>query len=244
MVIVASKHIFGGGPYSVVGSNQLRVVGKKRWPVSEIAISRASGMTRGRDGVMRPLPQEPFMPKSLREPYHLGGNSICYMLQTAHLMGCNPIYLLGFTLVSGTGYFFGLENPVTRRRSHYSDPGRALDWLAWYQSQHPGRAKLWPGWVGPVYDVMEHLDEQEAQSLAERKPALARGPQPNAQGRDVQRVEPLRRPDRRDQPVHADGQQPGEAGAVREARQGEGRRGQRMGGVPSKPRPKGRVIGG
>lgn len=124
-------------------------------------------------GMFRPPLVQPFMPKSIRDAYHPSGNSLCYMIQTAHLMGCDPIYCVGFTLQTGTGYFFGRKNPVLGRTTIY-DHNRAFDWLRWYGAKY-GRAVLWPGFQGPVYDVMETLDAEEATKLAEAKPALSRG---------------------------------------------------------------------
>jgi hypothetical protein len=199
--VIASKHIFGGGPYSVAGSNALRTVGQVRWPISEISIAPAKGGTRTKDGVYRPAIVEPFLPKRITDPYHPGGNSLCYMIQTAHLMGCDPIYAIGFTLASGSTYFFGRENPVTRRSSIY-DTERAIHWLRWYQSRYPGRVRLWPGFNGPVYKVLEVVDEDEAEALGGAQPRDERDPQ----GVDVQAVEQLR-PDQGDRPVHADEEQ-------------------------------------
>lgn len=204
LVVVASKHIFGGGPYSIVGSHQLKTIGQKKWPVAEITIGAAGAALRRPNGqIVRPTPK-PFMPETIRHPYHPGGNSVCFMVQTAHLMGCNPIYLLGFTMMSGTGYFFSLENPATKKRSFYSDPDRALSWLSWYQKQFPGRLKLWPGWSGPIYNAVEVLDEQEAQELSERKPQPRYEREAHREhGEEVQRL----RPERSDQSVHRDGVQ-------------------------------------
>ena len=160
------------------------MVGQKKVQVSEITIGPAKGGMRGKDGVWRPSRVPPFMPEKITDPYHPGGNSVCYMIQTAHLMGCDPIYLLGFTLASGSGYFFGTTNPVTGKRSVY-DSDRALDWLKWYQNRYPGRVKLWPGWAGPIYDVLEVLDEQEAKALGGAEPRH----EPDSEGVDVQAVE-------------------------------------------------------
>jgi hypothetical protein len=125
---------------------------------------------RTKGGALQRMMVPPFMPKRITDPYHPGGNSLCYMIQTAHLMGCSPIYCLGFTLENGTGYFFGLENPVTNRRSFYADPVRAIEWLRWYRSQWPGRVKLWPGWSGPVYEALEVVTDDEAQQLIRGAP--------------------------------------------------------------------------
>ena len=101
------------------------------------------------------------MPKSLDDDYHPTGNSIGYTIQTAHLMGSEEIYCLGFTLKSGSPYFFGSnQNPVTKRTSIY-DTHRALAWLEWYESKWPGRARLVEGWDGPVYDVLQVVTHDE-----------------------------------------------------------------------------------
>lgn len=199
MVVIASRHIFGGGPYSVAGSAQLRIVGNKRWPISQISIARKGPTKRLKNGHMRNAITPPYLPDRITDPYHPTGNSVGYMIQTAHLMGCDPIYLLGFTLDSGTGYFFGRDNPVTKKRSLY-DADMAMDWLTWYRNRYPGRVKLWPGWQGPIYDVLEVLDVEEAQVLAGVQPRH----EPEAQSRDDEGVEQLR-PLQEDQPVHPDG---------------------------------------
>lgn len=160
--------MFGGGPYSVAGSAQLKMVGQRKWPIAEITVQQPKAITRNQKGVIMRQRTPPFLPKSMRDPYHPGGNSLCYMVQTAHLMGCNPIYCLGFTLESGSKYFFGGTNPATRRSSFYSDPGRAVEWLKWYDSKHPGRVRLWPGWSGPIYGVLQEVGDDEARCLIER----------------------------------------------------------------------------
>ena len=241
MVVVANKAIFGGGPYSVAGANTLRTVGKKRWPITEISVQKIAGASRSKsDGVVRPNYTPPFLPSSFSEPYHPGGNSACYMVQTAHLMGCSQIYLLGFSLQSGTGYFFGLENPVTRRRSFYSDPDRAIEWLAWYNKQYPGRAKLWPGWDGPIYDVLEKVDEDEARELTRSQPPFRH--ERNEGGRSDEAVQRLR-PDRADGPLLPDVPQSRQAASVRQQGAVEGQGGQRLGRVQRKPE-QGKVIRG
>lgn len=157
-MIVANKGIFGGeGPYSARGSKMLRMVGQRTWPVTEIRIKSLAGVAGRREvvrgvGVWHRDIHPPYMPEKISDLYHPGGNSICYAIQTAHLMGCDPIYCLGFTLKSGTGHFFGLDNPATGIRSVY-DAGRALDWLKWYEHTFPRKVRLLPGWEGPIYDV-------------------------------------------------------------------------------------------
>lgn len=161
MVIVANRNLFGGGPYSVAGQKVLRMVGCKTQPsMAQITVAPVHGGTRDQRGKYRKPIIPPYMPKHIVEPYHPGGNSACYAIQTAHLMGCDPIFLLGFTLQSASGYFFGRQNPVHKANSWY-DADRACDWLRWYRATYPGRARLWPGWSGPIYDVLELADESQ-----------------------------------------------------------------------------------
>lgn len=142
----------------------LRTVGQRKWPINEIVIQRTRGGVRDQKGRWRPTWIEPYLPEKITDPYHPSGNSLCYMIQTAHLMGCDPIYALGFTLETGGRYFFGDRNPVTRKPPIY-DQDRALAWISWYQSRYPGRVRLWPDWSGPVYDVLEAVTDDEAKAL-------------------------------------------------------------------------------
>lgn len=166
MVILANAGIFGSkSPYSAAGSNALRMVGNKKWPIYKISIRSMRGkpgkiVDRKGLGIWHRNICEPYLPKKFTDEFHPGGNSLCFGIQTAHLMGCDPIYCLAFTLKPGTGYFHGLTNPVTKQRSNY-DVVRALDWLQWYEGSFPRRVRLLPGWEGPVYDVFatEALDD-------------------------------------------------------------------------------------
>jgi hypothetical protein len=99
----------------------------------------------------------PFLPERADQPFHPGGNSLCYALQWANLMGADPIYLIGFTLQSGSAYDWGYENPVTHRPSFYDVP-RALDFCRFFEQQFPGRARLSSGYQGPIYDVFRKAD--------------------------------------------------------------------------------------
>lgn len=115
-----------------------------------------------------PEMHEGFVPTSFDEPFHPSGNSLCYMTQVAHILGAERIYALGFTLQNGSPYFCGREHPLRGGPSIY-DTDRALHWLSWYESQHPGRLKLLPGFSGPVYDVLqtEDLDGYRARVVGE-----------------------------------------------------------------------------
>lgn len=136
------------------GEALARQVGTRQIQPYHISIARPKGTVRCSDGVRRNGISPPFMPKTLADEFHPGGNSLCYAIQLAFLMGADPIYLLGFTLKSGSGYFFGDLNPVTKRKNVY-DERRALDWLTWFESKWPGRAKLVEGFDGPLRDVLQ-----------------------------------------------------------------------------------------
>ena len=142
------------------GTAIARQIGTKRIQPYHIRIARPKGTMLCDDGVRRNGISPPFMPESLAAEYHPGGNSVCYTIQTAHLMGAGEIFLLGFTLKSGSHYEFGDKNPVTKRGSIY-DTHRALAWLSWYESKWPGRARVTEGWGGPIYDVLQKVSYDE-----------------------------------------------------------------------------------
>lgn len=157
MVVLASQGVFGGGAYRTYARTLVRVLGKRasyhlvKFP---ILITRGGRLI---DGEWLATAQDPFMPERADQPFHPGGNSLCYALQWAHLMGAERIFLLGFTLASGLPYEVGPLNPVTGKPSFYRTE-RPLDWLRWFERQWPGRAQLFPGWQGPVYDVFRVAD--------------------------------------------------------------------------------------
>lgn len=145
-----------------------RLVGSKRIDPFHIRIAPPKGTVLYDDGVRRNAATPPFMPESLTDEFHPGGNSLCYTIQLAHLMGCDPIYALAFTIKPGSGYQWGNNtNPVTGRASMY-DVRRALEWLSWYDQQWPGRVQLVEGWSGPVYDVFSKVTCDELRERFER----------------------------------------------------------------------------
>lgn len=161
--MVANKHIFGGGPYSVAGGKMAREIGKPQRTMVEIKIKQRKAGRKVGPAQYRAGLEPPFMPEKPTDFYHPGGNSVCYLIQTAHLMGCDPIYLLGFTMQSGTPYHFGRINPVTKRGAFW-DVIPPMDWLKWYEGRYPGRVRVCSGWSGPIYEVfkLERFDESDA----------------------------------------------------------------------------------
>jgi len=138
----------------------MRVVGKRTVYPTQISIEPTRGGRRLPSGQYRRTGLAPYCPKTAGEAYSFGGNSLCYALQTAKILGCNRAYLLGFTLANGAGYFFGAENPVTRKKTFY-DADVPMEWCRWFASRYPGYARLLPGFGGPIEDIFEHatLDE-------------------------------------------------------------------------------------
>ena len=207
-----NRGIFGGGVFSVARGRQVRIVGGKERRIAEIGIRHLKGAHRAKSGEVQYAIMEPFLPRSLREDLHHGGNSLCFAIQLAHLMGADPIYLVGFTLQNGSNYFFGRTNPVTRKATVYQHE-RALAWCRWYQSKFPGRVQLDPTFSGPIYDVFPKANFDARQATAGDQPPIDRGNEPVAHREDADRVEGLRSPppvrvDRRDpQPVRPPRQQ-------------------------------------
>jgi len=174
MVTVVSKGIFGGGVYSVAHSQKMKMVGTKKVQPLEIRIRPFAGIQRkGKKYGLRPFP--PYVPNSASELFHPGGNSLCFAIQLAHVMGCNPIVASGFTLQSGSNYHFGGNiNPATRRPSVYQ-PDLAMAWLAWYSSAFPGRVLLDPSFDGPVTSVLRKAAPGEIERIARAQHANGGG---------------------------------------------------------------------
>lgn len=104
-------------------------------------------------GVWHNTAVAPFLPEKATDEFHPSGNSLCYAIQWALLMGADPIRLLGFTLQSGSSYPWGPNNPVTGRPSFYQTE-RALDFLRFVEATFPGRVRPLTGWEGPLYSVL------------------------------------------------------------------------------------------
>jgi hypothetical protein len=161
-----------------------RMIGTRKVQPFHIRIARPKGTVLFPDGKKRNAYSQPFMPQACTDEFHPGGNSLCYSLQLAWLMGCNPIYLMGFTLQSGSSYFFPGGNPVTRRSTLY-DEHRSLDWLRWFEKSWPGRAKLVAGWSGPIYEVFSEVSCDELLQRPERQGCRPPELDPEPHGQDA-----------------------------------------------------------
>lgn len=143
--------------FSVARGKHLRRVGDGKRVLTEIGIKQLKGAVRTRSGKISYAIEPPYLPTSLRQDLHPGGNSLCFAIQIAALMGASPIYAVGFTLQNGLGYFHGRTNPVTKRTTVYESE-RALAWCRWFSKEFPGRVLLDPSFSGPIYDVFPTFD--------------------------------------------------------------------------------------
>jgi hypothetical protein len=154
MVVLMSQGMLGAGAFGKTPlSLQIRTIGGDNLKVVKFPIQnarRAPGRTI--NGKYHPNAAPPYFVDQADKPFHYGANSICYALQWGLLMGADPIYLMGFTLQSGTAYEFGSTNPATKRASTYNI-WRAIEWCGELEKRWPGRVRLLPGWKGPIYDV-------------------------------------------------------------------------------------------
>lgn len=88
-------------------------------------------------------------------------------------MGASMALLMGFTLKSGSGYFFLPNGQKPTKASGIYEMDRARGFLSVLEAQRPGWAKVVDGWEGPVYDLLPRT------SLA-----MALGAKPGAQPAD------------------------------------------------------------
>jgi len=178
MAVFVNRGIFGGGIYSTRAARFLKELGRSSRTMVEFGIAPRHGgdsVLVGGRLEFRPSTPDPFLPTSFAEAFHPTGNSLGYMVQVAHLLGADPIYVLGFTLQPRGAYFFGREHPFGDRPPNYVEP--TLAFLRWYDSQHPGRVRLLPGFAGPVYDVLRTEDHD-----AYRERLACSRPQPEGAG--------------------------------------------------------------
>lgn len=197
MATVTHSRLFGAGVMSPAYSRHLRMVGEGVARPFEVEIAKINKLVM-RDGKQQRAIVPPYMPEHLGKPLHPGGNSVCFAIQIAHLMGARRIFLAGFTLQSGSRYFFGQKNPVLHRASIY-DSDRACHWLKWYEAQYPGHARLLPGWSGPIYDVLGAVSHDELEEALRKKAG---------EGGDAAEQHVPRAERDGDQSVHADAEQP------------------------------------
>lgn len=140
-----NKKLFGAGVISPAQSRLLRMIGRGEARRVEISIEDCSASQ------IKP----PRIPKSLEDPLHPGGNSLCYAVQVAHLMGAARIVAVGFTLQTGSRYQHEGGNPATRlETAKYGNIKRPLSWLAWYCRKFPARMQLDATFSGPLYDQL------------------------------------------------------------------------------------------
>lgn len=149
-MVLTSQHIWGGSQYNT-GARHLRVIGKNLPRIYNFKIRRGSGRMVRRGGRVDREIVASYFPSSYREPFHPGGNSLCFALQHAALMRAERVFLMGFTLDSGQPYHFGRMNPVTRKPSFWQAE-RPMAFLRWVEQERPGWVRLLPGWTGPLYD--------------------------------------------------------------------------------------------
>jgi hypothetical protein len=191
MGVVVGSNIFGGGVFSTAHARRLKMVGRGERRIAEIRIQPAHGAKRDQKGQIRFNVVPPFAPRSARDVFHPSANSLCYAIQLACVMGCSPIYAVGFTLQNGLGYFFGRSNPVTKRTTVYEQE-RALEWCRWHARQFPARVQLDPSFQGPVYDIFPKANFDEVQAPSGSRPPDDRGQQPESPHADATQVEPVR----------------------------------------------------
>jgi hypothetical protein len=146
LAVVNKKAIHGGGIMSPAQSRHLRMIGRGEARRFEINIEHC-GHKQIRPG---------RLPKHLGAEFHPGGNSLCYAVQLAHLMGAERIVAVGFTLQTGSRYQHQGGNPATRRETaKYGDIARPLAWLRWYSETFPGMLWLDATFGGPIYELPE-----------------------------------------------------------------------------------------
>lgn len=161
-----NRGIFGGGAFSVHRSYAAKRVGTSQ-KIYEIDIPPVSGAFRQKNGRMKYNLGKPFLPTTFREKFCNGANSLVFAIQVAHLLQADPIYAVGFTLQSGTGYFYGRNNAVRNKPAEY-EGDLALEWCRWFEKSYPGRVKLDPLFSGPIYDVFKRATDEELQGMAKK----------------------------------------------------------------------------
>ena len=164
MAVVASKGIFGGGAFSTTHNRRLRLVGRREWPVAQVSIQRAPASWR-QNGKSAVHAMDPFLPTGSAKEWSNGGNSLTYAIQLAHLMGCGQMFAVGFTLASGSSYFFARQNPATRKPSRYQEE-IPMAWCSWFEKRFPGRVLLDPTFDGPIYSVFRKATSDAFQAAA------------------------------------------------------------------------------
>ena len=169
-IILATQGIFGGGSYySAKSPNVARFVGGEV-PLKvffKIKMSQGGYRDPNTGFFHRPM-AEPYLCSDPTQPFYFGGNSLCYALQWAHIMGASMALLMGFTLKSGSGYFFLPNGQKPTKSSGIYEMDRARGFLSVLEAQKPGWAKVVDGWEGPVYDLLPRTSLAMALGVAQR----------------------------------------------------------------------------
>jgi hypothetical protein len=161
-IVLASKGIFGrSGYYSWKSPNIARIVGRPGKPHIEMfnILAPQRGRTDPKTRIYHPTLPAPYLATAPDHPFFLGGNSACYAINWAHLMGAKDCVLYGFTMKSNGGYFFGNGEKPTPQSGIYDT--RYLKPFMEFVAQHePGFVKLAKGWEGPLYDwkIFEEIE--------------------------------------------------------------------------------------
>jgi len=171
-VVICTTSIFGRGSiYSAKSPNIARELGKNSKPHQcHFRINMSQGGYRDpKTGFFHRPMSEPFFIMDPTQPFYFGGNSLCYALQWAEIMGASSAALMGFTLKSGSGYFFLPDGQKPTRHSGIYELDRASAFLRALEARKPGWAKAVDGWDGPIYDLLQRTSLADAlQGVASR----------------------------------------------------------------------------
>jgi hypothetical protein len=177
-IVICTTAIFGkGSVYSAKSPNVARQLGINQGPHRchfRIHMPDKGGWRDPQTGIFHRPMSEPFSVSDPNQPFHYGGNSLCYALQWAEIMGASSAILMGFTLNSGSGYFFLPEGQRPTRNSGIDyEPNRVMMSLRALEARKPGWAKVVDGWDGPLYDLLPRTSLAAAFSQLGASPSRA-----------------------------------------------------------------------
>jgi hypothetical protein len=174
-IVICTTSIFGKGSiYSAKSPQVARELGKQKPHQCYFRIKMQEGGYRDpKTGFFHRPMSEPFFVSDPTQPFYFGGNSVCYALQWAEIMGASSAILMGFTLRSGSGYFFMPEGQKPTRHSGIYEVDRALGFVRALEARKPGWAKVVDGWDGPLYDLLPRTSLAAAFSQLGASPSRA-----------------------------------------------------------------------